>query len=552
MLNSFKKKIIAGFILVTLICVVLLASVSLYDTNKALSNQMEKTGQTIAKIAENTVSELNVDDSNKISEIFRHIKEDGGGEIVYISLADENLRLLSHSDSSLVGTTAAKNEMFDKAFNGEIVGGFYERADGQLVYNVSMPFYDGDNIVGMISVGISTDGMNKIFAQHIKVILIIAFIVIALALGIAFIISGKIAEPLNLIVRRMEKVADGDFTVEFHAKSDDEIGKLMKALDYVMATLRDVICRIQNAAGNLDSVSQNLSASSEEIAASGEQVSRSAEEVAKASTEQAVSISDTSEYVENFSKHLDLIYNGMDKVAKNSSSIKESADIGGKELKALVSVIDDMKLAFENSAEKIAFLDNNVGKITEVMDVINAVAEQTNLLALNAAIEAARAGEAGRGFSVVADEIRKLAEQVLESSKSITELVQTIMANTKEVSKTTELVSNKMKTEMKTVDSTVESFKHIVSQVEETLPHIENMYAAVDKSIEEKNRIVEKIENITCVSQETAASTEEIASSVQSQSASVEELSASAEELTSMADEFAQRVSRFKIEKSSE
>lgn len=187
----------------------------------------------------------------------------------------------------------------------------------------------------MISVGVSTEGMKEIFGQHIKVILIIACIVIALALVIAFIISGKIVKPLNLIVRRMERVAEGDFTVEFHAKSDDEIGKLMKALDYVISTLRDVIDRIQNTAGNLDSVSQNLSASCEEIAASGEQVSRSAEEVANASTEQAVSISDTAEYVDNFSKHLDLIYNGIDKVAKNSSGIKESANTGGKSLKLL-------------------------------------------------------------------------------------------------------------------------------------------------------------------------------------------------------------------------
>lgn len=140
MLNSFKKKIIAGFVLVTVICVVLLTSISLYDTNRALSSQMEKTGQAIAKIARNTVSESNVNDVNEISGIFRYIKEDGDGEIVYISLADKNTRILAHNDSSMVGTTAVKDEMFNKAFNGEIVGGFYERANGQLVYNVSMPF----------------------------------------------------------------------------------------------------------------------------------------------------------------------------------------------------------------------------------------------------------------------------------------------------------------------------------------------------------------------------------------------------------------------------
>ncbi|MCY6369609.1 methyl-accepting chemotaxis protein [Clostridium ganghwense] len=547
MLNSFKKKITAGFILVAFMCVILLTGISLYATNKALTNQMEKTGQTIGTIARHTVSKLKIDKTSKMSKIFSEIQEESSDDIVYISLADENTKLLAHSDSSKIGTTAVKDKMFDRAFKGEIVGGYYERSNGEHVYNVSMPLYNGDNVVGIISVGISTKGMEAIFSDYFKWILIISFIVIAIALGIALVISRNIVKPMNLMVKRMEKVSEGDFTVEFHAKSNDEIGKLMTALDYVMTTLRDVIGRVQTAAGNLDNVSQNLSSSSEEITATGEEVSRSIEEVAKVQTEQSSTISDTTEYVENFSGQLDLIHDRINKVSKSSNNVKESADIGSKDLKSLVAVINDMRSAFEYSAEKITFLDNNVGKITEVMDVINAVAEQTNLLALNAAIEAARAGEAGKGFSVVAEEIRKLAEQVLDSSKSITELVQTIMSNTKEVSQTTELVSNKMKTEMKTVDTTVESFKNIVKEVEETLPYIQNVYEAVDKSIEEKNKIVETIENINCVSQETAAATEEIASSIETQSASLEELSASAEELTSMADEFAEKVSRFKI-----
>ncbi|MCY6484482.1 methyl-accepting chemotaxis protein [Clostridium aestuarii] len=548
MLNTIGKKIVVAFILVTTVAVVLVTSLFIHRSTGMLKKQMNDSGALVGTIARKSIDKYKISDSEDISNVLRKIKEESNNGIKYIALDDKNNNIIAHTESNLIGNKDNEEfEKVEKVLNGKTIGDFYTRNNDEEVYEVLMPFYDGNSIEGILIVGISLDSLNKISRQgFIESVWITLIVILAAAIAAVF-LARDITKPLKLISKRMEKVAEGDFTVEFHAKADDEIGKLMKSLNYVMGTLRDVISRVQGAAENLDSVSQNLTASSEEIAQSGEEIATSTEEVANNSTGQAQDIDEITDYVENFSKHLDVIYDRVDKVSNNSNKIKNSADTGSDQLKVLVDVVNDMKKNFQKSTEKISFLNSNVSKITEVMDVINAVAKQTNLLALNAAIEAARAGEAGKGFSVVAEEIRKLAEQVLESSKSITELVETIVDNTKEVSETTELVSEKMTTEITVVDKTVISFKHIVGQVEEILPYIKNVYEAVDNSIKEKNKIVDKIENVNNISQEFAAATQEISASIQTQSSSIEEFTASAEELTSMADEFAEKVNRFKI-----
>lgn len=548
MFKSLKNKITSGFISITLIAMIALGAMSIYGADKALNFQMDKTANLTAIIVRQAVNQYSINNASEISKEFDNIKQDSKGEFKYISLAGKDKKIIAHSDSSSIGKEAIKSEEFDKILKGEELGGLYKTDDGEVVYNVSMPFYNSSkDVEGVISVGISLAGVDQALKGAIKSIIIVAIIILILAAVSGLIISSNIVKPINIIVDRMKEVVKGDFTIKFNPKKKDEIGNLMDSLNYVMETLREIIGKIQGVAINLDEMSKGLSASSEEVAATGEEATNSVDEVVIKSRNQAEVIEKTTEYVENFSRNLDIIHDKMEKVSDSSNIIKGSANRGEEELKSLVAVINDMKQSFDYSAEKIDFLDNNVGKITEVMDVINAVAEQTNLLALNAAIEAARAGEAGKGFAVVAEEIRKLAEQVLESSKSITELVQTIMMNTKEVSQTTELVSNKIDTQMSTLDGTVNSFKNIIKEIEEILPHIKSADEAVYGSIEQKNKIVEKIEEVNSDSQELADYIREVSASIESQESSVEEVSSSAEELSAIASEFSERLKAFKI-----
>ncbi|QGU94278.1 HAMP domain-containing protein [Clostridium bovifaecis] len=548
MFKSLKNKIVSGFIAVTLITMIALTGLGVYGVSKALSRQMDNASKLIAATAKQTIDEYSIGNIDEIDKELERVQKDSNEEVKYIFVVDKNNKIIASSSDNNGIAGNIPQEDFDKTMKGEVIGEIIKN-DGQLVYNVLTPFYNKDTneITGAISIGISIPDMTGTLKAYVKDTIILALVILAIAIITGYIISMNIVKPINTISKKMENVVQGDFTIEFHPKKQDEIGALMISLNYVISTLREIIEKIQGTAMKLDEMSRNLSTSSEEVAATSLEITNSIDEIAKNSSDQSISMGNTTEYIGNFSKHIDVIHNKIEKVAASSRNIEQAAHLGEKELETFVLVIDDMKEAFARSAEKIDFLNNNVGKITEVMDVINAVAEQTNLLALNAAIEAARAGESGRGFAVVAEEIRKLAEQVLQSSKSITDLVQTVMMNTKEVSETTDLVSDKMRTEMKTVDGTVVSIKNILNEIEAIMPHIDKVYDAVDRSMEEKDKVIESVQGVNGRSQQLAANTEEISASIQTQEELVEEFAASSGELSLIASEFAEKVSKFKI-----
>jgi methyl-accepting chemotaxis protein len=175
------------------------------------------------------------------------------------------------------------------------------------------------------------------------------------------------------------------------------------------------------------------------------------------------------------------------------------------------------------------------------------VAEQTNLLALNAAIEAARAGEYGKGFAVVAEEIRKLSKQVLESSMNINGLIQLVGNGTAEVSELTVVLSGKLGNQMRIIEGTVDSFKNIQTEVNSTMPQIDEAYKALNSSVEEKEIIKSRAEELATVSEEVSASTKEISASVTKQSEAVNQLSNTSQELNDMAMGLTEEVDKFKV-----
>lgn len=548
MLNTLKKKINAAFISITIIFIVVLTALSAYELRQIAEGQMKSDGETIVSVVEHNISKYSISkDLDKITKELKSMKDNSGKDIVYISVMDTNYKIIAHDDDSMVGSSGNKDQ-FGKVLNeGKIDGFMYKRTTGDIVYNVSIPLTENDKIVGAVSVGLSLENMKQVSNKGLMLILFISLIILSLALCIAMIISHNITKPLIVIKNRMARLAEGDFTIEFHSKSNDEIGQLMNTLNIVVTQVRETMKKLKNSIEHLDSMSQNLSAASEELASSGEEISNSILGVSESTMKQNDHTERMNDTLEHFAKTLDLINEKLGNVSNSSKKIKKSADVGSMELKELTNSVDDIRKEFANTEERIISLNENVSKISEITDVINAVAEQTNLLALNAAIEAARAGESGRGFSIVAEEIRKLAEQVLESSKSITNLINTVTSNTENVSNMTEEVSNRMQNQVKSVKGTVESFEDILSEIETIFPQVENVYEALNSLVEKKNNILEGSELITRLSEEIASSSQEISSAIQQQTATTEELSASAQQLTNTADQLNDELTKFKV-----
>ncbi len=569
MFNSQKKKILATIIFLTSLCTITFVIISYFSVQRAVISQMKNDGTTLVGTVNTQIKNYKLDETGKISAIIADVKKEGKGNIVYVSLVDTNMKMIVSSDDvkssikkeeentdtvkkSSEGTDAVASATEQGNVNSVVkeektTGFIFKAPDGQKVYNVSAPFYENSKLAGTINIGISLENMYSVILGCILQTLAISLGIQALALVLGFIISKNISMPLTKIVDKLEDFSEGDLTVSFESKSKDEIKKLTESLNNCLHILKKTISQIKDTAQGLNKISHYLTASGQEAAASSEEVSQAIDGVFKGMAEQTTNISEIVVVIDRFGQRLDDIQNKVRLLSESGIEIKQSADNGAVKLEELVESIHDVKDSFEHTEESFKFLNINVGKIGEVTNVINNVAEQTNLLALNAAIEAARAGEAGKGFAVVAEEIRKLSKQVLESSMNINGLIQLVGNGTSDVSELTAVLSGKLGNQMRIIEGTVDSFKNIQNEVNSTMPQIDEAYRALNSSVEEKETIKSRAEELAAVSEEVSASTVEISSSVTKQSETITQLSTTAQELNAMAEGLNEEIKKFKV-----
>ncbi|WXJ95138.1 Methyl-accepting chemotaxis protein McpB [Neomoorella carbonis] len=381
-------------------------------------------------------------------------------------------------------------------------------------------------------------------------LLVVSLIIILVALVLTFMMARTITSPLVLAVDDLGLIANGDFTrpvSEKYLRMKDEIGKLAQAIDRLQANLRPLLSGLRDDAKTLAGNSETLSAASEEIAASSGEVAKAIQQVASGASEQAGHLQEILGLVENITSSLEKVYTELGHVRANTEETSRLAGVGKKELDVLIASIKGVREAFKVVVEKLTDLSGSVNQVGEILEVINGIAEQTNLLALNAAIEAARAGEAGRGFAVVADEVRKLAEQSRASSDKIRELLGTIAAGTNEVVNTSEEVRKQVVAQLENVEKTVKAFDDILHSVAAIAPMIDETYRQVDNTVKAKDVMLDRVQSISAVSEETSASAQEISASAEELSASTQEIASTAQEVLKVARRLEEQVERFKV-----
>jgi len=396
-------------------------------------------------------------------------------------------------------------ETTKKCFEGEETVGIYDDYRGIPIVGAAMYMPDLDFCLLTEMDYAEAVASAVALRNQILVIALIAAVIIAV---LAYVVSVSITAPVNKVAKVAQKLAEGDLREKVDHNSKDEIGVMALAFNKMIDNLRDIVAGISATSTTTASSAEELSASSEEVNSSMQQISTTVSEVAKGA--------------QNVSK-------GAGESQEASKRTSESAQAGSKAAQSVNEKMTQISTSTKEGAAKIKSLGEKSEAIGKIVDTIKNISEQTNLLALNAAIEAARAGEAGRGFAVVADEVRKLAEESGKATGQISSLITDIQG---------EITSS-----VETMDKNTKEVEQGSQAVQEAL----KSFAAIPELVE---GVAKTLSEMSAVAEENAAGSEEVSSSVQEVSSAMNQVSSSAQQLSSNAEELKRLVSRFKVDNS--
>ncbi len=396
------------------------------------------------------------------------------------------------------------------------------------------------------------DELNKAndaeFAAVKKMILGIQATALVLLALIGFYISKLIIKPINVMLAFSRELANGDFRKKPRTfASKDEFGQLADALIEVRSTIRELMNQIHVSAEQVAASSEQLTASADQSAQAANQVAITITEVAKGAEEQLASVEETSQVVEQMSGDIQQIAANSLQVSRQSLQAADKAKVGNLSVEKAVSQMSQIEQTVTKSADVVAKLGERSREIGQIVDTISGIAAQTNLLALNAAIEAARAGEQGRGFAVVADEVRTLAEQSQEAAKKIAMLINEIQGDTEEAVRAMSDGTKEVKIGAEVVADSGTAFREITELVGQVSNAVGDISKAIEQVASGSERIVRSVETIDELSEKASGEAQTVSAATEEQSASMEEIASSSQELAKLAMELREAVGKFQV-----
>lgn len=505
------------------------------------------------------------------------------GDACSIYLGDTRITsTLKQSDQRIVGTKAPQGVAEEVLKTGRT---YYDTVDisGQKYYGAYMPLKDKKGeILGMLEIAISdVQAKNAVHSGVFVKIFILCGIIILAIIIVSYLFATRMSGRVNQLVTTMGLAEKGDLTRTAEVNTSDEIGDLATSFNRMIANMRHLIEEVIKTGEVVFDTSKELANNAKHATSATKVVAQAMSEMAVSNTQEQNRIQETSEFITQLNESIKNISNGAQAQA---NSVNETAGIMGTmansieevsglahELQAATGQTTDVahqgKDAVEKTMQEMERIKNSVfetagriqalgeqsNQIGQIIQVIDDIAAQTNLLALNAAIEAARAGEHGKGFAVVADEVRKLAERSSKATKEIAELITTIQSGTEKAVQAMQKDTREVEIGFHLAQDASQALDNIISMIDRAAEQIRIISAAAEEMSSNSNLAVNSVESVAEIAAESLASTEEmtlnserVVMSVQAMFSLSEEtaatahgVSASAEQLTVSSDEVA-------------
>ncbi|MDH8677989.1 cache domain-containing protein [Fusibacter bizertensis] len=592
-MKSIKSKIVLlviGSVLVTALILGVVSQYMIYTTNSDRIDQMEKQLRegydvNIKHQVEIIISELdgimNQKDKGIITQseaeliaadVIRNAKYGSSGYFWADTTDGVNVVLLGNSEvegTSRIGLTDTKGN--------KILQGFIEliNKDGEGYYNYYFPKPNETEALPkrafvklyepfgwMIGTGNYIDDIDATIAAEKEQmqseiftasIVLVGAIVITLILGIffAFIFGSALSKPILKLSEILNKTSNldikNDDIYDYLLKNKDETGVIAKAVANLRNVLRDLIEEMQQDSVQLENSSDELRRVVEYGREGIDAVTQTVGDFASGATSQAQDAMVASEKMEALAKDIEETVSSAAKLKLFTNAVSDSNIEGVKQL-------SDLNVKFQMTSKANDLLSENVGTLTiksssivQITNTIQQIAEQTNLLALNAAIEAARAGEAGRGFAVVADEIRKLAEETSKSTTQIDTIIREILSEIEETEQNMSSSNEAVKVSASVLGNVEMAFEAIEKSISDTLMQLDSISNNIQNVNLNKDNATESIHGISAVTEENAAAAEEIAATMDTQAELMRGIQDNSTEVKKIADDMTKIIGRFKV-----
>ncbi|MFJ7837910.1 methyl-accepting chemotaxis protein [Lysinibacillus sphaericus] len=426
--------------------------------------------------------------------------------------------------------------------SADVLGEPYEVVTGPITNNLN-------EIIGMLSIALPlatyTNAATESVMKNVIVLLIISALLFVI---ISWFLQRQIIAPINQLSANAKELADLNLNVKIlNPKGQDEIANLAQAFNAMKTRITETINVVANSANQIASSSLVLAESSRQTSEASNQVALTMNDIASGTSTQ----SDQAEHiVKMMQKTNDEVANSLQKAEATLERAIQSTHIARKGEDAINEAIKHLNSVTQTvsyATDSIQKLGKRSEEIGGIITVITGIAEQTNLLALNAAIEAARAGEQGKGFAVVASEVRQLAEQSSLASGQITSLIKDIQAETAVTVRTMESNLLAVEEQVHIISKGGNALQEIVEQVVETEQGVKEMKSAFTHVNDNSLDVQQAIHDISRIIEDSAAATEEIAATSEEQHATVAEISQNSEELAEISTNLQNEVNKFTI-----
>ena len=344
----------------------------------------------------------------------------------------------------------------------------------------------GENaVLGAVSMNISLNGINAAVHESTLKIAGIAVVLLLVVIGFTFwFVNSFVSIPLAHLSTNLAQIAqgEGDLTRRLVVENHDEIGKTSEIFNSFMNKIQSVVADVKRSAEQVMATSHQLAASAEELTSSSDQQTQATVAMASAIEEITVSIATVSDNAGN-----------AHNMALEAGQL--SAE-GATRVRQAISEMGKISESVGSSTERIRELDGKSSEISNIVNVIKEIADQTNLLALNAAIEAARAGEQGRGFAVVADEVRKLAERTTVSTQEIAKMIESIQQGTQSSVQGMDLSSSQVQDGMQMAEQSGNSMERIEASTDKVRDAVDGISTALREQSQAAQQMAQEVEKI--------------------------------------------------------